>query len=126
MYPVVFHQGQEKKTASEYIVSGRPFAKHVTHDGSTNELTFPLLTQWVIVTNHGAGTMKVGFSEDGLDSNSNYYLVAAGATTPKFEIRTKSIFYDGTSTQQFSVMAGLTGITTGSVVDLSASTYWGV
>ena len=114
------------KFVPEYQVSGQPYVKHVTQDGSTNELPFPYMTQWIIVTNHGAAEMKLGFSEDGVDTNNNFYQVAAGATTPKLDIRTKSIYYDGTNSQKFSVVAGLTNIPTGSISDYSASTYWGI
>jgi len=113
------------KYVPEYQVSGQPYVKYVTQDGSTNELPFPYMTQWIIVTNHGAAVMKLGFSESGLDSNNNYYEVGAGATTPKLDVRTKSIWYDGTSSQKFSVIAGLTNIATGSIADYEASTYWG-
>ena len=113
------------KYVPEYQVSGQPYVKYVTQDGSTNELPFPYMTQWIIVTNHGANEMKLGFSEDGVDTNNNFYQVAAGATTPKFDVRTKSIYYDGTNAQNFSVIAGLTNIATGSIADYEASTYWG-
>ena len=115
-----------EKFVPEYQVSGQPYVKYVTQDGSTNELPFPYMTQWIIVTNHGGAVMKLGFSEDGVDTNSNYYEVAAGATTPKLDVRTKSIWYDGTNSQKFSIIAGLTNIPTGSISDYSASTYWGV
>ena len=116
--------GPGEKSAGEYLVSGIPYVKYVTQDGNTNQLTFPRVTQWVIVTNHGAASMSIGFSESGVDG-TNYYKVAAGATTPKFDIRTKSIWYDGTSSQKFSVMAGLTGILTGSFEAYENNTYWG-
>ena len=114
------------KSTGEYIVSGIPFVKFVTQDGNTNEITFPQLTQWIIVTNHGGAAMKLGFTSTGVDSNSNYFQIASGATTPKLEVRTKSVIYDGTATNTFSIIASLTGVLTGSVPDYATSTYWGV
>ncbi len=117
--------GPGEKTASEYIVSGIPFAKTVVQDGNTNQLTFPNLTQWIIVSNAGAAAMKFGFTSGGVD-NDEHFVVAATSTSAKFDVRTKSIWYDGTSTQSFSVMAGLTAVTTGSIHDLDHNPYWGV
>ena len=113
------------KYVPEYQVSGQPYVKFVTQDGSTNELTFPYMTQWIIVTNHGTNAMKIGFSAAGLDSNSNYFQIDGQTPSPKLDIRTKSIYYDGTNLDTFSVIAGLTNIATGSIADYEASTYWG-
>lgn len=114
-----------EKTTGEYIVSGIPFVKTVTQDGNTNTLTFPQLTQWIIIDNQGAGSMKIGFTEGGVDSNE-HFVVRATTTTPRLPIRVKSITYDGTGTQTFSVIAGLTAITTGSIADYTHNDYWGM
>jgi len=117
--------GPGEKSSGEYIVSGLPFATTVAHDGNTNEITFPNLTQWIIVSNAGAATMKIGFTSGGVDGEE-HFVVPATSTSPKFDVRTKSIWYDGTSTQTFSVIAGLTAVTTGSIPDTQHNPYWGV
>jgi hypothetical protein len=122
-----FPQGPGEKTASEYIVSGVPFVTGSTSNGTgVHEITFPMLTQWILVSNESDTDMKIGFTSTGVAANQ-YYTVQADTQTEKLDLRVKSIFVKpGAGSKTYSVMAGLTGVTTGSVINLSTSTYWGV
>ena len=60
--------------------------------------------------------MAIGFSEAGV-SNSNKYVLLEGQSTGKLELKVTEIYFSGTS-DQFSVIAGLTSIPT-EQIDLS-------
>ena len=46
-----------------YQVSGRPYASGGINATTPTYVTFPYVTRWVYVINHGAVACKVGFSE---------------------------------------------------------------
>jgi len=119
--------GPGEKTASEYIVSGVPFISGSESSGSgAFEITFPMITQWIVVSNDSDTDMEIGFTAAGVGGNQAY-TVQANTSTPKLELRVKSIFVKpGAGSKTYSVMAGLTGITTGSLADFQNSSYWGV
>tara|TARA_R110001592_G_scaffold188358_6_gene433592 strand:+ start:17298 stop:17735 length:438 start_codon:yes stop_codon:yes gene_type:complete len=116
-----------EKAVSEYQVSGFPFVSGSTsHTSGVFEITFPTMTQWVLVSNESDTDMRIGFTAVGIAANQ-YYTVQADTQTDKFDIRTKSLFVKpGAHSKTYSVMAGLTAIPTGSIADLSANVYWGV
>ena len=56
-----------------YQASGRPWASGSIDAASGYvRLEFPFVTRWVYVTNHGTGSVKVGFSERGT-AGANYF-----------------------------------------------------
>ena len=116
-----------EKNAGEYIVSGIPFVSSSTFNATTTyEMEFPYLSQWIIVQNlDGSATVDIGFTSDGVGGNHKYTL-AGGETSPKFEIRSKSVFVKGTNAKNYQVIAGLTNIQTGSIADYENIAYWGV
>ncbi len=116
-----------EKTVSEYQVAGFPFVTGSTQtDTSVHEIKFPTMTQWIAVSNTSNAALTFGFTEFGVD-NKNFYTLNATTDSPKFDIRTKSIFVKtGGSDKAYAVMAGLTAIPTGSIGDLAANAYWGV
>ena len=119
--------GPGEKATGEYIVSGIPFVSSSTFNATnTYEMNFPAMTQWIYVRNLDASTtVKFGFTETGIGANQ-YWTVKAGTISPKIEVRTKSIFINGTDGDAYEVMASLTDIMTGSIPSLEASTYWGI
>ena len=92
-----------------YQVSGKPFATTVT----TTTITFPSVTRWVkIINNHNADT-KVGFSALGV-AGSNYFTVEQSTTTEPLELKVTELHFSVTNAA-IQVVAGLTGIATGSI-----------
>ena len=116
-----------EKNVAEYVVSGIPFVSgSESLTTGVYEITFPTMTQWILVSNESDTDMKIGFTATGIAANQ-YYTVQADTQTDKFDVRTKSLFVKpGANAKDYSVMAGLTAIPTGSSGDLTNSIYWGV
>jgi len=104
--------------ASEYQVAGWPFVTSSQVTATPIVVKFPMTTQWVQVkvNNAGGNDLKFGFTSDGL-SNGCYYLVEgtsdATAVSPTFHLKCSEIWLAAASasTVEFSVMAGLTNVT---------------
>tara|TARA_R110002020_G_scaffold27463_1_gene88499 strand:- start:1884 stop:2324 length:441 start_codon:yes stop_codon:yes gene_type:complete len=103
--------------AASYQVSGIPWVSGNinAYDSadSTQEISFPSVTQWVVVSNNtseAGQTCRVAFSKQGCDGTSgNYYLeVPSGSVSPRLEVKVTQIYLSGSS--NMSVMAGLAGI----------------
>ena len=110
-----------------YQVSGRPFATGSVDCSTTTEITFPTIARWVVVINNANSAAKVGFSSIGVDSGTNYFdlgkRTAADnpAVSPRLELKVSSIFVSGSN--DISVVAGLTNITTDKL-STSSGTNW--
>ena len=106
-----------EKFVPSYQVSGKPF---VTSSAASEvsdtviSVGFPTVTRWVQIRNTGGDKMIFGFSENGVDATetANFMELAAGTTSPAFELRCKSVFMkkNGTSNTDFTIIAGLTDI----------------
>lgn len=107
--------------AAAFQVSGKPFASGGLDCGpgvgEMIRIDFPQVTRWVSVSNIDANNaLKVGFSAAGmLDPTSKYYEVPAGSISNRLEVKCSSIYLSGSS--NCSIMAGLTGIPSGSITD---------
>ena len=102
---------------ASYQVSGIPWVSGnidaYNSAASTQEISFPSVTQWVVVSNNTSEvgqTCRVAFSKNGCDGSSgNYYLeVPSGSVSPRLEVKVTQIFLSGSS--NMSVMAGLAGV----------------
>ena len=103
-----------------YQASGRPYASGsiVCKDDTKNviaKLEFPTVTRWIYVTNHGADAVRVGFSELGVVSGSNYFRIAGvaanGNSAPqsiRLEVKVSELYLSGSTS--VDVVAGLTTI----------------
>jgi hypothetical protein len=112
-------------STAEYIVSGLPFVSSSAFNATTTyEMEFPAMTQWFYVENLGNAAIDLGFTAAGVAA-SNKWTIAATTTSPKFEVRTKSVFLVGTNLKTYQVVAGLTQVPSGSVPDYSANSDWG-
>ena len=113
-----------------YQVSGKPFATGSltapVSSGTPVKVEFPSVTRWVKVipiTGSSNTHLRVGFSENGV-KNGNYYRLFAGnnanheAVAPEpLELKVSELYFlgDNSETIEFDVVAGLTGISTGSI-----------
>ena len=103
-----------------YQTSGRPWAS-----GSINaalpsrsecaSVEFPFVTRWVAITNHGTDAVRVGFSERGVVSGSNYFRIAGvdadGTSAPqsiRLEVKVSELYLSGSTS--VDVVAGLTTV----------------
>lgn len=104
-----------------YQASGRPYAsgsivcKNDAKSGPGAKLEFPSVTRWIYVTNHGADAVRVGFSESGVVSGSNYFRIAGvaanGNSAPqsiRLEVKVSELYLSGSTS--VDVVAGLTTI----------------
>jgi len=113
----------------EYQQSVIPYvtSSFTTINGITS-VTFPYVTRWVVISNQGTSATRAasdnlafGFSLTG-SSGGNKFIVQAGQTTPRIEVKCTTLFFSGSSASvPFSILAGLTNIPAGSLPALSAS-----
>lgn len=114
-----------------YQVSGKPFLSGGIDVGAAAgdlvTIEFPSVTRWIIVTNHDTSSdVNVAFSENGFSSN-NYFTVSQDTSdrsnmmTQRMELKVTKLYLSGTS-GQVDVIAGLTGIASGSLPDNWAGT----
>ena len=112
--------------------------------GSETEVKLPTVSRWFQVTNtNGTNALRLGFSAngvnprfptthpgDGIESmTANYIVVAASGSSPRLEARVKSLFFSthnagnraGGDLSDFSLVAGLTMIESGSFPTLTGS-----
>ena len=113
-----------------YQVSGKPWVTGAIdlsafEDQSPLKLTFPFVTNWVVVSNNATTateTVKIGFSGQGLVNENLYFeVVGAGGISPKLEVKATQLFLTGSSTN-VSIMAGLTFIDTNTIDNSNVST----
>jgi hypothetical protein len=114
-----------------YQVSGQPFAQgglEAPISGSTPiKVEFPYVTRWVAVVPHTGSTagvhdLRVGFSEYGVTTGSNYFRVHTaknashenGFSSPVYELKVSELWFmsGNGATIDFDVVAGLTSIPT--------------
>lgn len=98
-----------------YQISATPYvtSSNVTL-GNTKEIKFNFVTRFLTVknTSTSTSTIAVAFTQNGLKpANSNFFILS-GSETYTAELRTDRIFISGSvgATNNFTVIAGLTGI----------------
>ena len=111
----------------EYQISGVPYvtasaAGEVTSQNVPIRLDFPEVTRWVVVQNTSAtANLRFGFTENGVKGHEaspgpsttrNYFIVTASSSTPRMELRCKSLYFtkDANGSSSFNIIAGLTRI----------------
>jgi hypothetical protein len=116
-----------------YQVSGIPYTSGSLSAtaGSSLEITFPYVTQWITFINHDAGAsnhLKVGFSDLGLQG-SNYFRVGPQSGSEHsqnvtIEVKASRVFLTGSG--DFDIVAGLTNLPISRVDNISpkAGTNW--
>ena len=111
---------------ASYQVSGKPFVSGGINVGAepddTTEIGFPSVTRWIIITNHDVThDISCSYSETGFTTN-NYFTVSrdrndyTNTQTQRMELKISKIFLKGASAN-VDVIAGLTGISTGSILN---------
>lgn len=108
-----------------YQLSASPFvtSSNVTL-GQTKEIVFGSVTRSVTVKNTGATTSVLAFSftQRGLLPQQSNFFILSGTESYSGDLRVDRLFVSGASgTSTFSVIAGLTPITTGSFTRVTAS-----
>lgn len=113
----------------EYQQSVVPYVtSSVTTANGITSVEFPYVTRWVVISNQGTDTSRAasnnlafGFSVTG-SSAGNKFIVQAGQTTQRLEVKCTTLFFSGSSVAvPFSILAGLTNIPAASLPALSAS-----
>ena len=103
----------------EYQISGVPYvtasaAGEVTSQNVPIRLDFPEVTRWISVYNSSSAGLRVGFTANGARgvNTANYFVVKAGETTPRMELRCKTLYFtkDSATAASFNIIAGLTRI----------------
>ena len=119
---------------SEYQTSGVPFVtSSITNEaGGTTPICiqFPFVTRWIVVhnTNKTNGdTLRIGFTSNGVkgvNGLKNYFLLDGLEQTPRLELKCDKIWFladDGAKPCGFSVVAGLTNVTSDNFFLVSGS-----
>lgn len=115
----------------EYQVSSWPYVTSsvIASNGDIKEIQFPGVTRWIKIHNGdhgGSSVLSFGFTQNCFKAvNSNYFRLHAGEMTERLELKCKSIFVTSdTNTTPFSIIAGYTGINTGSFPTMTGSAGW--
>ena len=99
-----------------YQVSGIPYATGSVDCSVATRIQFPAVTKWVAVVNHGTGSVKVGFSQNGMGHDAGHvdsFYLRIDETQPNgftFDVKVTEIWLSGSNS--VDVMAGLTAIKT--------------
>ena len=115
----------------EFQVSGVPF---VTSSAEAEvattpiEMTFPYVSRWIMVENtHDAHALRFGFSANGVKAQetANYFVLSGGQKTDRMELKCTSVWFrqHGDEAVNYSLIAGLTNIGSGSYMTLTGSTH---
>ena len=112
--------------ADEYVGSSLPFLYHFENVAATVlSVAFPYVTRHVTIINNGSHPVRVGFTENGVNSNPNpnFFLVAGGKASPRLEVKCEKLFLvrDSSSTTDVSVIAGYTNIPKSKFLNLTGS-----
>lgn len=127
--------------APEYQVSGWPFVKTVSGvDTTAQKIEFPRVTRWFSISIHSTAhrAVRVGFTENGVNDTAgdgHYFLIetdekdggGGGANhsfkSSTFEIKCKELWFrtDSGDSTTVSVIAGYTGVLTGSFPVITGS-----
>jgi len=124
----------------EYQVSGWPFVKTITGltTGSV-KIEFPNVIRWFAFSVHASShrTVRVGFTENGVNDVTGddcYFLLETdnketgehSVKSLRFEMKCKELWFrtDTGNDTTVSVIAGYTGIQTGSFPTLTGSAGW--
>lgn len=103
-----------------YQVSGLPYVTSSTAtDTPPFKVSFPYITKFITIRADG-GSLDIGFTLNGVNNSNHYVLPNNGVLT--MEVRVKEMYIKGTST--FHLVAGLTGIPTASIPNLTGSYAW--
>ena len=133
-----YKYGTGLSNVGSYQVSGKPFAKGgltAPASGSTPlKVEFPSVTRWVKIIGHEATSatdLRVGFSEYGVTTGSNYYRVHIsnnanheGGYAVPLELKVTELYFmsdSAVSDIDFDVVAGLTGISVDRINNISPS-----
>ena len=110
-----------------YQVSGKPFFKGgITADNVVRVIEFPTVTNWIHIRNPGVSRTSddpmISFSENGMDTNNYFRTLSSPSvqdTSPQvFYVKVTKLYYKSPGgNQSFDIVAGLTNIPTGSIVD---------
>jgi hypothetical protein len=108
-----------------YQLSASPFvtSSNVTL-GAIKEIPFQGVTRFFTVKNTGASSsvLAVSFTQNGFLARNSNYLILSGAEAYSGEIRVDRLFVSGVAgSSTFTVVAGLTPISTGSFLRVTSS-----
>ena len=103
-----------------YQISGLPYALTATATTPTPyRVTFPYVTKFITIRADG-GALDIGFTANGVAGANHFTLANNDVLT--MEVRVKEMYILGTA--DFHIIAGLTGIPTASIPNLTSSYAW--
>ena len=124
----------------EYQASGWPFVKTITGlDTTPVKIEFPYVVRWFAFSVHATAhrTVRLGFTENGVNNVTGdgcYFLLETDAKDTsehsvkslRFEMKCEELWFrtDSGNNTTVSVIAGYTGIQTGSFPTLTGSAGW--
>ena len=123
-----YKYGTGLSNVGSYQTSGKPFlsgAINARDSDQPEKIAFPAVTRWIyVVNNDSSNAVKVGFSELGLASPANnYFTVKAASTSERLEVKVTEVYFTGSD--NIDVFAGLTGVPTHLINNISPSgTNW--
>jgi len=127
-----YKYGTGLSNVGSYQVSGKPFANTAatvaSGSGNFQRVEFPAVTKEITIINSGATTktVRVAFSANGLQDNTNYILVHPaidGVSNTTLDIKATELYLmsNDSATPTVSVYAALTGIPVARITNISPS-----
>jgi hypothetical protein len=111
----------------QYEVSSRPFFQAgLVAVAAIQVIEFPYVTNWIHIRNNNTGRLtdgpEISFSEKGMSTNNYFTLTSSPSVqnTPDIvlDLKVTKLYYRSSSgNRAFQVVAGLTDIPTGSIVN---------
>lgn len=95
------------------MISGLPYLTSSTPTPSgVSKIEFPMVTSWLLVRNHTAGTiMRFGFTQAAMTPGNQHQFPLDADEQFQANVRVKDLWVSATlGTPQFTVMAGLTSV----------------
>jgi hypothetical protein len=122
--PGLGHVGSYQVSGKPFVSGGIDVAARTMAGVGPLEISFPTVTRWITITNHDTtsdGDVKVAFSLKGYNTN-NFFTVSRDANdygdtmTARLELKVTKLYLSGACTN-CDVIAGLTGVQTGEILD---------
>ena len=108
---------------AEYIASGLPWVTSSVVTTVPATITFPMVTNEVVVANSGSNVLRIGFTVNGVNG-SNYYTLLAQQSVTLNVRTTKMYFRSDVGDVSMSIYAGLTMIPGKNMPVLTGSAYY--
>ena len=102
---------------AEYQASSFPWLQELSNVNN-QQVDFPRVTRFLVISNPGNGPVKVAFSSGGIGA-SQYITIPPASISPRLELKVKSIWVTTDGNKEVNILAGLTNVLAGEFPDIT-------